>query len=500
VADDTQTLPFDFGEFSLRSLGITLTLPEQVMQRYPKIALASLHRFRSGDERIDFFRQLFQDEPDDAAKFAVVGYASVFAHEIRHYHDYLATPFGAATMIDLMLAARYLPLIYYLLRDEQSIGLPLQAWEKLSSRLHRVYQQQPGHGSFKENPPEGTGRFTASADAILSRVHARLGRSRQHPEGTLETRDILEASALSIQTEQIERIFDYPTAVTFANNVREQAGTETYSRLWQLFNTAAADISPGFFFSPAVANAIILFALCGTDKEGEEWSHPADRINAVLGYLLYSKEFPTEENILDILEYCSKIYNIPTMAQSLEESVDFTARFAKGLRIEWEKDTETLGVELSDDKLYNCFDSWVAAHEQMVSRILQAPLTYCEPKLYLSLINDWAAAPVYLAGSGPAFSVESPLVKNLRDAGWIEVWGEGDLKYSPDEIVQVELMHGPEMTEGSPVLLREEAQFLSLTIWMTYAIWSQGMLHPNHRRVAVAALRGANPGWNVLLL
>lgn len=498
---DVTLPPFDFGEFSCRSLGVTVNLPEEVGRRFPDAAASAVLAFGStAPERVAELRRLYTERTDPATRFLLAGYASAMVHELRHYHDYLATPFGASTMADYMLAARYcLPAMAGMAR-EPTVGLPLQRWQSLSPALHAAYQRHTKSGAFSATPPAALGRITASAQSILQRIERRLGPSPTHPESELTTRHLLEVSALCTQIEYVELLFGYEAAVEFALYVSEYPGTALYSSLIALFNAVADGIAPGQHFSPLVMNAIVFHSLCASGDPDAEWSHPVDRLHSVLGYLQHAREFPDASNVLDILEHVSTAFAYPGMEESLNASVQRTSELAHALRALAARDRGN-GLP-ADEGLVDCFDAWAAAHEFMARAILRRPGAYLEPASYLDATTAGAfvAAPLYLAGEGPAFRTSEAIVAAFRRAGWTTVWGLGDLDESPDAVQVASLLASPGMTVGHPIIPLDRARYLSMMLWVTSALWSSSMLSPLQRQVASAVLRSGPVEWEVLLL
>lgn len=492
--------PFDFGEFSFRSLGVTINLPEEVAYGYPEVAGSAVYSLGwNWLDGIKTFRDLYEKRADPGWRFLIAGYSSALLHELRHYHDYLATPFGANVMIDHMLATRYTLLTLGVLAGEPTVGLPIQRWDLLSPTLHAAYKKQTRSGVFSQKPPPSLRRVTDSAHSILTRVETRLGPSPKHAKAGLTTRHLLEGSALCVQIEYIEALFGYDAARNFAQYVADLPGTALYSRLMSLFNSVADGLAAGRWFSPKVIDAIIFYALCVNDDPSKEWSHPVDRLFAVLGYLEYSREFPEDGNILDILNYVSKVFSIRTINQSLDESVAQSDQFAKSLRGLAEID-KTRGLP-ADEKLCDCYDTWAAAHKYMVETIRRNPMIYFDPAAYLKTLTEgeWVAAPVYLAGAGPAFQASKPVIASLKEAGWNIVFGIGDLNKSADEIQEASLLGSPNLSVGRALISREQAWYLSGMTWITSALWSTGMLSPIHRQVAATLLRSVS-NWEILLL
>jgi hypothetical protein len=149
-------LPFNFGEYSPRTLGVTVNLPIELGERLSGIAAGLIAEPR---ERQEWFGQLFREGSDRAEKFLALGYASAAFHELRHFHDYLVTPVGTLDAGDYMMAAANLLPALLLLKNQKRIAVPLQAWTAMPDRL---YASLRGHGRemLLRKPPELTEGYT----------------------------------------------------------------------------------------------------------------------------------------------------------------------------------------------------------------------------------------------------------------------------------------------------------------------------------------------------
>lgn len=480
--EESNELPFDFGEFSLRTIGVTVNVPESIIQRYANLITTMFSASTNGDH-VENLRSKYEKYEGANEKFIMATYNTIVVHEKRHFHDFLSTPFGSTIMQNLMLACRYIPMAINQLHREDVIAFPLPAWASLNPKLYNIYQKQFTHSIFNEHPPMSINRISESVTKILNRVQAQFSSAQQ----------ILEASALSIQIHQIEELYGYEAAISFATEVNKKDAAGTYTKMWSLFNTIASKIHEDYYFSPMVANAILLYGLCGNNKEGEETENPIYRINSVLGYLMHSKEIATEENILDILDYCSSIFNIPTISESLTKSVADSKNFIQILKQLGNQDSELLKVDVSNKELYNSYASWVKAYEYMADKIIKDPTMYCDPASYIQQTPNWVASPLYVAGKFPA---QNQLIKDE----WQTVWGIAEKDMIDQGILDAELIQQKKLTSGKIIFSLDEANLLSQHIWMIYTLWSKSMLRPVHRSIACEVLKTYKPEWEILLL
>jgi hypothetical protein len=122
-----ETLPFNFGEYSPRTLGITVNLPLDLDERLKDIFL---YLTADSKEQLQGFRMLFRDASEEE-RFLILGYASAVAHELRHFHDYLLSPIGVMDGGDFAMAAINLLPAMIVLRQEET-------WRR-SSRATRLF-------------------------------------------------------------------------------------------------------------------------------------------------------------------------------------------------------------------------------------------------------------------------------------------------------------------------------------------------------------------------
>jgi hypothetical protein len=179
-----ETLPFNFGEYSPRTLGITVNLPLDLGERLKDIFL---YLTANGKEQLQGFSRLLQEASSEDERFLILGYASTVCHELRHFHDYLLSPIGVMDGGDFVMAAINLLPAMIILKQEAKVVIPLQAWETLSDRLYSILNRA-GKGTLGRKPPELTRGYTQAVEDRFQSVLApgTLGRiaSRFNHDGS----------------------------------------------------------------------------------------------------------------------------------------------------------------------------------------------------------------------------------------------------------------------------------------------------------------------------
>lgn len=479
-------IDFDFGEFSLRSLGITANIPASLDHLLPTVG-GYLLASDSLDDRLQLLKKALEQETGMNARFTLMGYATLFPHELKHYHDYLASPYGARLMVNHALAASYFFVVLHALAGEPTIGMPLQAWESLSDASHAVYRKQTRSGQFGRRPPATTQRFTRTVESILGKVSAWQSKLEGHPDARLTTTHIVEAAAVQVQSVQLIDLFGFEQASSFFDTLGQADTERTYTMTWDLWQALDQALPGESGVSPAIRNAILFYALCGPHQAEvkDPAAHPAGRLYLLVTHLMKQGQALRDDTILDALDAWAADHGQLSLAESLKESAQFCRQFGEGLRKICYQNEQIVGQELYPDALFEAYDAWVGAHEYMVAQILPDPMAYLDPVRYLVNAKRWVAAPIYYATSAGIFQSGNPIFERARQAGWTPIWGQGQ----EGEIQVCRMIASPYPSAGQAVLSNENAWALSIFIWQTYLLWSYGMLSQLHRQVAAMVFR-----------
>jgi hypothetical protein len=491
-----QTLvPFDFGEFSPRSLGVTLNLPEGLGR-----CLYSMASFLMSDDpdekRYQFLQDFLEQEQDGGAQFIGVSYGSAFIHELKHYHDYLASPFGCSVMMDHFLLLPHLFSVLQDLSTEPVIIIPLQSWRDLSDTLYEVLRKRSQGGQFSRYPPERSVRTIGYAEDTLRRIQS-WHSAPFMPNFPLATRQLIEAAAVETQKAQIAALFGPKRLAAFCDYLNRIDENRIYTGVSDLWQKVSENLG-GASIPASVRNALLFCALCGRagSRPDDQEAHPVARFILLLGYIRKYGKIPTEDTILDFLDEWADYYGLPTLNEAMAASAKKNEAYAQAMREIYRDRSEKDGWDFPE-MLFDTYDSWIAAHDHMVSEILQNPMTYFDPSQYIGSGDRWVAAPIYISTtSTDLFGLDSPLFKRLKLRGWESVWG---VELSEDEGA-IALMYHPDLSLGIPVINREKALHLSTFIWLAFALWSRGMLNPANRWVAARMLEVGPPQRKVLHL
>jgi hypothetical protein len=386
----------DFGSLIDRPVGVTMSIPESLGD-IPGQAL--VHLISAGVDPPDWIETLGRmatklDNEDQ--RLALMSSASAAIHGLRHFHDLLLTPWGKH------VAAKI-----------QSVAA---AFEALSTQLAKVASfNLPLKNAQEPLPPELAGP-AEELSASLERAYAAVGRSPSYPDSPLEVRHLFEAAAMSVQSEFFTRAFGMGRAVGFAREISGRTDAEAYTRCWAMFNSVADQIAPGRRFDPAAANGLLYWSLCAEPGAPGDLTHPVDRLNGALAYILHHKQLPEADSVIAMLDGMSEVFGLPRVLETAP------------------------------------------------TPIRQAPHDYFDPGRYLEHAGRWPAAPVWVIM--PANLGGSVFARHLQDAGWRAFGMAGG---------RVLVLSALSRT-GVQELSAEEAGRTSILLWMAATLVSGGRL------------------------
>ena len=374
----TGSLPFNFGEYSPRTLGITINLPVELGDRLKQI-LPYLFA-DTAEEHLQGLRSLFHQAANDDERFIVLGYASALYHELRHFHDYLLSPIGTLDATDFIMAAVNLLPAQIVLRSEEKIVIPLQAWETLSDRMYAILNRQ-GKGTLRRNPPDLSRGYTRAVDERFKALEARQNLSADLPDGPLTTAQIVEASALNVQAAYLLLNYGAEAWPVFRDGLNRADTTGDYTRVSRLWDRSFTWRPPGANFSFGVLNTILFCSLCGFPDETQPpgfRDDPPHRLVSILDYLEKRREVPTNASIIEILNDWAEQANTLTFQDALTVALQGHRQYLTELYAEMSSLEQALGVAIYTGTR-ELIAAMADAREHMVAEFLREPLTTLTP-------------------------------------------------------------------------------------------------------------------------
>jgi hypothetical protein len=412
-------LDFEVGGFNPSTLGVCVRLPSSLSEPVRLAVAAGLLSEQTETGRKEVFKGAYRRDLDDDTKFALLSYFAVIEHELRHFHEYLATPYGQTMMFAHLQLASFVPAILNELANEESVVLPLSSWAALSDDLYQTILSQPGYAKLKRRPPPITSCAIPHCDRIMKELQSlaqpRHGILDEYKEWTVTIKQLMEATAVNTQLRALANIFNDKNIIgPFLEQLRLKDKARIYTHVFNLWYTIECQIDKsraGRLMKPMIGygirNAVMFFCLCATERkeitasnqDDNIWpgntAHPGDVFSMLFGHMVLSKEVPAFKDIMTWLDQRASELGLLTLKESLENSVRLSrsrAYFLRsiGARIE-HGEVMALGPALLD-----AYDDWIDGQEYMCNQIIEDPLTFFEPERYLRSFGKWVGAPGFI--------------------------------------------------------------------------------------------------------
>jgi len=135
--------------------------------------------------------------------------------------------------------------------------------------------------------------------------------------------------------------------------------------------------------------------------------HPATVFYKLSYEMISNRSIPSRDDVLDWLDARARQFGWLTLKDSLRNSVNKCRRRS----IEFLRHTMIPNaLNVLSDELREAYDIWGDAHEYMCEKIIENPMAYCDPQLYINNLDNWVAAPIIYTSNTMIFSDE----ENLR--------------------------------------------------------------------------------------
>jgi hypothetical protein len=385
----------EIGEFNLYAGGFCLDLtagktPEQVA------LVAEAVNAQSGeiaDKRafVERMRSRGEDE------FAAVALATVFIHEVRHFHDILLTHVGQWSLTEGLNFAAWLPYTTTHLRAAGACVLPISSWNDLSPTFHAALAVSAAPKRLTARPhPKLLARLSESTKLAEATDYFYRPPADAPPYAPLTTL-LFEGLATSCQLAELNRIDagDRLTVGTFVRRL-EARSARTYIDYFDFIETAAKQLKAGLdavHFTPF--NLLALRALCPlttrTAEDGEPLSLPPALIFLAGVSDLYRRgSIPAPDKAVAWLDELADEFGWLTLDATFAAMQAMAPkRLAQAMQL---FDPE----QPADAALLQGYTAWIVAHMEMLRIVRSDPLAYCNPFDYSSAPEHLVACPMHL--------------------------------------------------------------------------------------------------------
>jgi hypothetical protein len=413
----------DFGGFDPKFLGITLRVGSE---RATRLILTD-------PEARDSVRadQLLA-EPEDQA-FETLSLLTAFAHEHRHFHDFLLAPFGLLVfrrrVSALVNAMQVLAELHSaeVRRDYDVLPVPFSKWcakqpeerarliegWKLDADRGRGVLPLPTldeeHGGLTQTefePRVGPG-FFAKQVLVTIKQYEFFDRTFGGTNPLLLPRHISEASALLVQAQDIWNAFGVDCLNLFLRTLSD-AAEAPYGRSLAMMNKVLA--AGGAQLHADRMSEIAVWSLLGDVGRDPDRSRAPVRF-AVLGSHLMKNGYPNaDRGVAEIFAEWDETLGYPPTLEGLRRSIEDGEGFVErlsGIAAEHEQRPAIAEPFLEAAEMSAMFQ---AARRAAIERFLADPDSYVHPEAYLEGTRDYPSPPlvVEIEGGALAFDDDPP--------------------------------------------------------------------------------------------
>jgi hypothetical protein len=499
-------LNFDAGSFSPQRLGVGIRIPKTVGPILPLVAATIHDPFGKtspalSDEARDFAQQ-------HGKLFELLTYGSVPVHELRHFHEFMATAYGSRIMFDHALLASLNASVLKSLSHENAVAVPLTSWETMPAARHKMISRQLSPATLLRQPPPLTAQLIEVARPTLASIESlstpyTLSVDEDAAQYKLSFMQLLESGAMSCQIARLDATVGSDLTNWFCDNVRRRDTSLTYTHPWNLWFTLEKHLglpgqdltAPGI--SHTVRNAVSFFCLSA------RWRDKPDTVD--VDYVLPPTSFmllwhsllegvPRDEDVVDWLDAQARKHNMLTLQETAEKTVAQTEQWAEDLlRLRPDADAG-IGPVLTPG-FTQWFRKWTAAQRHLCGRIIDNPLRFFDPWKYFESLADLVAAPCIVASNAdmsPWFELRpGPVWPDGLDGP--PVFGSPRARIGPaapqnwrDTMLQ-------DLSPGIEFLAVEDFLTPMAEIGLSLALWSPAGTEPTARFLARKTLEGLLP-------
>lgn len=431
----------DLGGFDPRLLGITVrfaTHEEFERFRSPNYAFSAADLAKMKDD--DAFRHLSE--------------MTVLQHEIRHFHDFLLSPYGQ-TLFRLKLQAYFngiqaLTLLIDVGKRTSAncLPIPVTRWARMdeasrtsqAGRWSRGPKKAPDGGAWRPPPvpflpdvtepplqpgmkvvPAGAGDLSALLRATLQ-AYDKIGELCNNPESAkvpmpLQPWHLMEVSALLVQAQEIAGIMGDALGHRFLNMLEESGFPTAAVRVLKVLEAAWTDrgLSP----RPPDLAAVVAFGLMGSYATDGWKACPTHRIAALSSHLrAHGPPSPGEA-----LRQTFSAWSVATGLSEPSEAMELQVRSNEALAGRYRESSASRGkgAKLTDTARVGA-EALHRASSNMLAEFIRDPEGYVAPARYLENLRRYPQPSIRCEFDGFRLRVEP---SDLDD--WLVLFAQENL-------------------------------------------------------------------------
>lgn len=378
--------------------------------------------------------------------FEALSLASVISHEMRHFHDFLLTPYSAHLFrLRMQSFVNLTELMVPVLRGEATgancLFVPLPTWCRMDSdrrerevnRLPKRPDQQPWKPvefpriDFGDKKPLKPGLHRISPETLemqiraANQAHERIHDLTFNPAAvragnSFQPWEVFEISGILVQLQDVMHTYGLDEAQFFLDSLLG-FGSNPYARLIRLCYRLWEKL--GRPMDMALTGAMVMWSLLGSYRKDQWNACPTHRFSSLYLHLLQTG-FP--EDLADawwLFDHWSTQLGLSTVAEGLDDTLttfrgvrDLAERLLQG-------EQDSFVGEAYGDFTVRVSAGVAQASEHMVRTFTEEPERYISPHRYLENPSGYANPVVrYVFNGDGGLEVST----DLERQGYIVQW------------------------------------------------------------------------------
>jgi len=414
----------DFGGFDPAFVGVTLRFEtERAWNRFQEIARSPVPIPVSS-------------LPDDA-RFEALSLVSAISHEVRHFHDFLLSPYSARVFsLRLKALLNELGTLSQLVDPAVNcVPVPIPAWARLDAgeRAARIAELGERPDGSAWSPPAIRQRLTIDADVTPSQftidadaatIFAGLMKAGAHARGqindltynptyvgkhgSLQPWQVFELSGYLVQIQDVYAQYGAAEALFLVNYLGAAGeGRNPYARMFHLAKSIWDDLDRDF--DTAMASAMVVWSILGAYGVDGWAACPSERFVRLRAHTK-AKGVPTwDGSAMKLFDEWSSALKVSTVTAGLREAAQLLRARATAIARKRPQLNSSVG-EHNVDAILSVAEGVAAASEHMVESFLGSPDAYVAPHFYMSAVG----------------SLANPVVRYALDGAGLDLHGRTD--------------------------------------------------------------------------
>ena len=410
------TVQTDFGSYDPTFLGVTLRFSSESAWR----AFVEFTTSPSPPSIADL---------PPAERFEALASTTVLSHELRHFHDFLLSSYGARLFsLRIQALVNLVEVLPYLVADGPNcLPVPLPVWCRLdrAERQEQLSLLDPGpdacpwvpvslphisavpleapKAGFRERDGETLGTLLAAAMYQRQRIEELTRGSRIPQAGSLDALQVFELSSLLVQIQDVWRTYGAPEAREFMHGIlAEERSVYAHllrmaSRIWE---------QAGLPFDARQIGTAVAWSLFGSyERDGWE-ACPAMRFGRLSDLLKERGSRSRDIAGAELFDTWSSALGLSTVREGLEDATRVLQSLRRSLERQVLGKAGSLASKAYGELLVRAVDGVARSSEHMARRFLDDPDAYVYPDAYLSRASELVSPVLRVAFSGSGLRLE----------------------------------------------------------------------------------------------